>query len=311
MAGPDHSVIHPGIFPHNAEAQQLATLREWLKFDHEAGWGIDAFEDKVAPDHPFPPPWNSVDARYDARKILDRQFERLKLVREKRLEVLRNGYAFGEVVTDKADASGIEFKVQVKNITEGHNTPTGFTGERLVWVRVTVSDSEGKVVFRSGHTDPNGDVLDNESAYVHHGKMDLDKQLFSLQSRFLVQSVRGGERERTITIPYSTTSLPFLRPTRLSLILTGESTVERNHRKGIEPLGHRWASYRVDGELLNGKGPYSAKIELMGQMVPINLISAISVVGFDYFMSPRDVGDAVVAGREVIVDTTVTFDVGD
>ena len=46
MAGPDYSVIHPGIFPHNAEAQQLATIAEWLKFDHKAGWGTDKFEDK-------------------------------------------------------------------------------------------------------------------------------------------------------------------------------------------------------------------------------------------------------------------------
>ncbi len=43
-----------------------------------------------------------------------------------------------------------------------------------------------------------------------------------------VENIRGGERERTVTIPYSTTSLPFLRPTRLSLILTGESTVDRD-----------------------------------------------------------------------------------
>ena len=239
MAGPDYSVIHPGIFPHNAEAQQLATIEEWLLFDYKAGWGTDAFEDNVADDHPFPPAWESIDARYDAREILEVQFERLDFVREKRLELLRNGYAIGDVVTERADAGGIEFRVQVKNITEGHNTPTGFTGERLVWLRVTVTDSAGTVVFKSGDTDPNGDVRDNESSYVHVGKIPLDEYLFSLQSRFLVQNIRGGERERTVTIPYSTTSLPFLRPTTLSLILTGESTVERNHRKGIEALTAR------------------------------------------------------------------------
>ena len=108
-----------------------------------------------------------------------------------RLEVLRNGYAIGDIVTRKADRSGIAFKVEVKNITDGHNVPTGFTGERLVWLRVTVTDAEGKVVLISGDTDPNGDVRDNESSYVHAGEMDLDRQLFSLQSRFLVQNIRG------------------------------------------------------------------------------------------------------------------------
>ncbi len=308
FAGPDYTLVHPGIFPHNAEAQRLATLAQWLEFDHEAGWGTDAFEDTVTDDTVFPDIWQSIDNRYDAREILDVQFERLAFVREKRLEVLRNGYALGDIATGKADRSGIAFKVEVKNITDGHNVPTGFTGERLVWLRVTVTDSQGKVVLISGDTDPNGDIRDNESSYVHAGEMPLDRQLFSLQSRFLVQNIRGGERERTVTIPYSTTSLPFLRPTRLSLILTGESTVERNHRKGIEPLGHRWANYRIGADALTGKGPYQATIELMAQMFPINLITTIQVVGFDYNLSPRAVADRVVAGREVLVERTVTFD---
>ena len=309
MAGPDYSVIHPGIFPHNAKAQQLATIAEWLKFDYRAGWGTDKFEDSIPKGYTFPPPWNSVDARFDAREIIVVQLERLEFVRQKRLEVLRNGYAIGDILTEKADRSGIEFKVQVKNITTGHSTPTGFTGERLVWLRVTVTDADGKIIFKSGDTDPNGDVRDNESSYVHAGELPLDQQLFSLQSRFLVQNVRGGERERTVTIPYSTTALPFLRPTRLSLILTGESTVERNHRKGIEALGHRWARFHVDDDLLTGKGPYRAKVELMAQMIPINLITTIQVVGFDYGISPRAAADAVVAGREVLEGRTLTIDV--
>jgi nitrate/TMAO reductase-like tetraheme cytochrome c subunit len=309
FAGPDYSLVHPGIFPHNAEAQKLATLADWLLFDVKAGWGTDKFEDKVPENFKFPAAWESVDDRYDAREIIDYQLERLAFVRQKRLEVLRNGYALGDIVTDSASRDGIKFKANVKNITEGHNVPTGFTGERLVWLRITVTDSAGKVIFLSGDTDPNGDVRDNESSYVHAGKVPLDYQLFSLQSRFLVQSVRGGERERTVTIPYSTTALPFLRPTRLSLILTGESTVERNHRKGIEPLGNRWAAYSIDGDALTGKGPYKAKVELMAQMFPINLITAIQVVGFDYNLSPRAIADAVVAGREVLVERTVIFDV--
>ena len=54
FSGPDYSVIHPGIFPHNADAQQLATLEQWLEYDHEAGWGTDEFEDNVADDYEFP-----------------------------------------------------------------------------------------------------------------------------------------------------------------------------------------------------------------------------------------------------------------
>ncbi len=309
FAGPDYSLLPPGIFPHNAEAQKLATLTDWLTFNVAAGWGTDEFEDDVAEDFKFPAAWEAIDDRYDAREIIEYQLRRLEYMRGKRLEVLRNGYGLGDIVTESISADSIKFKVRVENLTKGHNVPTGFTGERLVWLRVTVTDSDGKVVFLSGDTDPNGDVRDNESSYVHAGEMPLDDQLFSLQSRFLVQSVRGGERERTVTIPYSTTALPFLRPTRLSLILTGESTVERNHRKGIETGGERWAKYVIDGSALTGKGPYKAKVEMLAQMFPINLINTIQVVGFDYGISPRAAADAVVAGREVLWQRQVVFDV--
>ena len=66
FAGPDYSIVHPGLFPHNTEAQALATLREWLTFDYRAGWGTDAFEDDVADTFEFPPRWVEPDDRYDA-----------------------------------------------------------------------------------------------------------------------------------------------------------------------------------------------------------------------------------------------------
>ena len=128
----------------------MATLREWLQFDVAAGWGADEFEDKVTDDTKFPERWDSIDDRYDAREILDEQFESLEWARLQRLEVLRNGYILGDIVTEQASRDGIEFRVQVKNGTDGHNVPTGFTGERLVWLEVTVTDREGTVVFKSG-----------------------------------------------------------------------------------------------------------------------------------------------------------------
>lgn len=309
FSGPDYSVIHPGIFPHNADAQQMASLEDWLKFDHKAGWGTDAFEDNVADDYAFPDVWAAIDDRYDARDILDIQFERLDFARMKRLEVLRNGYHLGQVKIEEASADGIEFEVEVKNITDGHNVPTGFTGERLVWLDVQVKDAAGNVVFVSGDRDPNGDLRDLHSLYVHNGELAEDPYLFSLQSKFVVTQGRGGEREAVIPIPYTVTALPIVRPTTLSLVFAGEPTTERNHRKGIEPLGHRWASYEVDGDQLTGKGPYTASIRLQSQMVPVNLITAVQRVGFDYGMSAKDVADAVVEGADILWEKMVTFDV--
>ena len=209
-------------------------MREWLKFKHEAGWGTDKFEDAAPKNYKFPKAWSSIDDRYEAREILNKQFELLEFARKKRLEVLRIGYVMDEVVTDRSDEGGIAFRVKVRNGTDGHNVPTGFTGERLVWLDVTVRDRAGKVVFRSGDRDPNGDVKDGHSAYVHAGKVDYDKYLFSLQSIFVTQNGRGGEIEHVIPIPYPTISLPRVLPSTTSLVFTGRAA------DGAQPQeGHR------------------------------------------------------------------------
>jgi len=309
FAGPDYSVIHPGLFPHNVEAQELATMREWLQFDHEAGWGTDKFEDTVPEDMKFPSRWESVDDRYDAREILNVQFERLEWVRQKRLEVLNNGYSLGETVVTRSDKGGLAFKVKVENLTDGHNVPTGFAAERLVFMQVTVTDSTGKAIFKSGDYDPNGDVRDHESAYVINGDLPLDDQLFDLRGRILVTNSRGGERERVIPVPYPITTIPFLRPTTRSLILTGESPVERINRRSLAPLDYKWAKYEVDGDLLTGKGPYKAKMDFIAGMAPANLIGAIKNRGFDYAMSAREVAENVAAGYEVLASKEIVFDV--
>jgi hypothetical protein len=179
--------------------------------------------------------------------------------------------------------------------------PTGFTGERLVWLEVTVRDSRGKVIFRSGDRDPNGDLRDLHSLYVHNGERPQDDQLFNLQSRFVVNQGRGGERQAVIPIPYTVTALPIVRPATLSLILTGEPTTERNHHQGIEPLGNRTPDYTVPANLLKGKkGPFNITVRLNAQMVPVNLVAAVQRVGFDYGMSARELGDAIVAGADTL-----------
>ena len=305
FAGPDYSIIHPGIFPHNADAAEMATLREWLTFDYEAGWGTDKFEDEVADDYVFPERWESIDDRYDAREILERQFSLLKWAEEKRYEVLRNGYGLGEIRTDGSGPDGLRMQVEVKNLTDGHNVPTGFDAERVLWLFVQVRDASGKLVFQSGDLDPNGDVRDLHSLYVHNGEVPLDTQLFSLQSRFMTRNVRGGEREQVLAVNYSVDALPFVRPSTSSTVLTGQPGGARKHRQTIPPLTSRWHSYSVPGSALTGEGPYTATLQLKSAMIPVNLVNAIKGVGFDYGMSPRDIAEGVVAGHHVLWERTV------
>ncbi len=307
FSGPDYSVVHPGIFPHNQEATAFKTMREWLQFKHEEGWGTEEFENAVSDDYKFPEAWVSVDDRFDAREILKKQFKLLDWAKEKRLEVLKIGFRLEDVITDRADEGGIKFRVKVANGTDGHNVPTGFTGERLVWLDIKVTDRDGKVVFRSGDRDPNGDVRDGHSEYVHAGEIELDPYLFSLQSIFVTQNGRGGEIEHVIPIPYPTFALPRVLPSTTSLVFSGEPATERNHKKGIEPNGHRWASYSVASDALTGKPPYKATIKLKAQAVPVNLLTNIQDVGFDFNMTPREVGDRLIEGTQVLWQKEVAF----
>ncbi len=309
FVGPDYSVIHPGLYPHNPDAKELATFDEWAAFDWRAGWGTDDFEDTVDDDGAFPERWASIDDRYDAREILDRQLELLGEVREQGTALLRRGYVLGDVRVRRASERGLAFDVEVRNGTDGHNVPTGFTAERLVFLQVTVTDADGEVVFRSGDLDPNGDVRDLHSRYVHDGKLPLDEQLFSLQSRFLTQMVRGGEREQILAVNHSIDPLPYVRPEVRPTILTGRPFAARIHKQGIEPGGKRVASYAVDASTLTGRAPYSANIKLIAGMVPVNLVGAIAGVGFDYGMSAREIADAVVAGHRTLWERDVVLEV--
>lgn len=308
FAGPDYSIIHPGIFPHNERAAEMANIREWLTFDVEAGWGTDAFEDAVPDSYEFPERWKFADDRYDAREILDQNFDLLHRISEERLAVLRAGYILGDIRLNRASRRELSFEVEVRNGTNGHNVPTGFDAERLVFLHVEVKDANGKVVLKSGDRDPNGDIRDLHSLYVHNGELPLDKQLFSLQSKFLTRMIRGGEREQVLALNYSPDPLPFLRPSTRSTILLGRPVGARKHRQTIAPLDSKWASYKASSSDLAGSSPpYTARVRLIAQMIPVNLINEIQHVGFDYYMTPREVATRVVEGAQILWDREVIF----
>jgi nitrate/TMAO reductase-like tetraheme cytochrome c subunit len=306
FAGPDYSLIHPGIFPHNVRATELAEIRDWLTFDVDAGWGTDAFEDNVPADYEFPQRWETADDRYDAREIIDDNLALLAEAADQRLALLRVGYVLGDVHVSRASAQGIEFEVEVRNGTDGHNVPTGFDAERLVFLQIDVLDSNGNVVFQSGDRDPNGDVRDLHSRYVHNGELPQDRFLFSLQSKFLTRMVRGGEREQVLAVNYSPSPLPFIRPSTQATVLLGRPVGARKHRVTIPPLATERPRYVVEADDLRGTvGPYRARLRLIAQAVPVNLLYEIKDVGFDYYMSPRAIAEAVVGGAQTLWEREV------
>ncbi|MEM8710952.1 MAG: multiheme c-type cytochrome [Planctomycetota bacterium] len=311
FAGPDYSIVHPGVFPiMRGEDSELATLTEWHDFD--LSWGREEFESSVPEGTDFKHEvWESAKNRKRAHEIIygkRGQIEKLETYRKRQLDVMRAGYQLGDVKVSKSSDSGIKFSVQARNGTDGHNVPTGFIAERTLFIETTVYDSEGTPVFKSGDTDPNGDVRDLHSVYVHNGALPLDKFLFSLQSKFIVRLFRGGEREQVLAVNLSADPLPFTRPSPTPTIGTGRPVGARTHRVGLPPKGKRWADYSIKKSELTGKGPYTAKVRMIAGMVPINLVHEIRHVGFDYGMNPRQIGDRVVAGRQVLWEGEFALD---
>lgn len=308
IVGPDHSVVHPALFPHDPSAAALAEPREWLEFDVGAGWGTEAFEAGVPAGAAFPERWATADDRYDAREVVDGHLDLLREAEDRRVALLRRGYRLGEIRIDRADRKRLRFRVDVANGIDSHNVPTGFTAERLVYLRVRVTDAEGRVVLVSGDLDANGDLRDRHSVLVASGEVPRDRQLFTLQSRFLTRNVRGGEREQVLAVNHSVDPLPFIRPETVPTVLTGRPRGARIHKVGIEPGGRRQARYVVRGSEL-GVGEHRIEVELVAGMVPVNLIEAIQEAGFDYGLSAKEIADRIVAGHVVLWSRAAAVDI--
>lgn len=306
MGGPDFSVLHPGLFPHNPDAVKLATYKQWLSFDYKAGWGTDEFEDEVAENHPFPEYWADMDLRYEARAVLDEQFESLDWALGQREAVMKAGYGVEDPVFESTSLNeGLSFKLKVNNLIEGHNVPTGFIHERMVFFEITVKDAQQNVVFKSGDRDPNGDLRDPFSLYVRNGELSHDEQLFNLQSKFIIKNAIGGERTQSHFIPVSVMATPFVRPPINPTNITSHPNVQRIDKHSIEPGGHRWAKYDIDADKLKTAGLYSVQMKLISQPMPGYFLKGIADLGgLDYNLSLRELADRTVENSIVLWQQT-------
>ena len=302
MGGPDFSVLHPGIFPHNPDAVELASYEQWLQFDYKAGWGTDEFENAVAAGYGFPDYWKDADLRYEARTIINDQLASLEWAKKRREEILKAGYGVQDFVLEKANLDdGLSFKIKLANLIDGHNVPTGFIHERMVFFEITLKDSKDNVVFRSGDRDPNGDLRDPFSLYVRNGKLPPDDQLFNLQSRFKIKSLLGGERTQSHFFPVSIMATPFIRPPINPTSILGHADTQRVEKHTIEPKGHRWATYHVSPDQLKGDGEYRLDMKLIAQPMPGYFLKGISDSGgLDYHFSVRELTDRMVNNSLVL-----------
>lgn len=320
FVGPDYSLVHAGIYPHNPKSVKhslnpggLATIDEWLGFDDEAGWGRPEFEEDLArrmasgeAGPRFPERWINRSEREKARAILSEQHSLLAEQAEARRSLLKKGYRLGDINQTRSE-NQIDLSVAVENGTDGHNVPTGFTAERVVFLRITARDASDRIIYQSGDLDPNGDLRDAHSLYVHNGERPLDSELFSLQSKFITRNERGGEREQILAVNYSQNPLAFIRPATDASILTGRPGDARIHKRNIPPGARRLANYKISLDEQARASAVNIEVQLIAAMVPVNLISAIQDVGFDFGLSPREVARRLVAGHQVLWEKQLTI----
>ena len=88
FAGPGYPIAHPGIFPHNPEAENW-TVQEWLEFNWREPWGDedweDAYEEAVdegtRDEIEFPEVWEDRFDREEPRIIVEYNLELIEEVR--------------------------------------------------------------------------------------------------------------------------------------------------------------------------------------------------------------------------------------
>ncbi len=272
--GPGYSIAHPGVFPDNPKADRWS-FNQWLEFDWRAGWGTEAFEDALAEGSiqtSFPPAWQHVDDRYDAREIVDANLKTRNVKRDLRRQVLENGSKLDGPFFAESPAVNqtLKFRYCLTNTNPGHNLPSGSLGAQpQVWLNAVLIDPEGNRIWETGYVDSNGDLADQHSLDVLARRIPLDKQLMNLQTKFLTTNVKGTDREMYLPINFDLDQLPFIRPAPEPVSVLNHPPLIRMEAHSIPPLGSRNAKYSVPARLIQAPGIYRLSVRMRSRMEPI------------------------------------------
>ena len=271
--GPGYSVAHPGLFPHNPEAEEW-TVEEWLQYDYRAGWGSEDFEDEFEENGgiEFPEAWEERDDRETAFEVVTENIEKTQEKMELRKEVMENGSRLDGPFFDGTPKAGkyLNFSYKVTNTNSGHNLPSGSLGAQPeIWLNVALTNPEGVTVWESGYVDSYGDMADMHSLDVSSGKIKADEQLFNLQTKFLTTNVKGTDREMYLPVNFDIDQLPFLRPAQQPVSVMNHPPFVRMEGRSIPPLGSRNAKYKVPAELIKSSGQYKLSVRLRSRAEPI------------------------------------------
>ena len=269
--GPNYSIAHPGIFPHNPDAKRFKP-REWMEFDYRAGWGTPAFENSIPPGMVFPAPWDTKDDRIDGRKIVDANLAKAQSKRVNAIRTYKAGLQIDAPIYYRRPTRnrGLKVGFKVSNISDGHNMPTGSLGAQpQLWLNVALINPEGKRVWESGYLDKRGDLADMNSREVALGNIPRDKDLFNLQTKFLINNgLRGTDREVALPVNFSVDQLGFLRPGAVPVSVLNHPPLIRMEAHSIAPLDHRIAKYNIPATAMTLPGPYRLSVRMRSRVEP-------------------------------------------
>ncbi|TWT69571.1 hypothetical protein Pan14r_18590 [Crateriforma conspicua] len=275
--GPGYSIAHPGIFPHHPKARKIAP-RDWLAFDVNAGWGTKAFEDRVDDSVVFPEPWSTVDDRIDGRKIIDENIARVHEKRSSSAITLESAIKVSDPIFYHPPRSGRPLHVgfRIDNVSEGHNAPTGSLGAQpQLWLNAVLIDPKGRRVWETGYLDRQGDLADLHSVDVARGHIPRDAELFNLQTKFLINNIRGTDREVSLPLNFSLDQLVFLRPGAVPVSVLNHPPLIRMEAHSIPPLDHRIANYTIPPTAMKLPGPYRLSVRMRSRTEPIYFMKLI------------------------------------
>jgi len=273
--GPGYPIAHPGLFPFNPRSLKWS-ITEWLRFDWRANWGVPDWEDSVVEGKAyadFPKIWGDRNSRETARYVIDQNLKLLDLKRIDRIAVMENGSRLDGPFFDKGApkvGKNFSFRYRIVNTDEGHNLPSGSLGAQPeIWLNVALTDPNGKTIFESGYVDSNGDMADLHSLDVAAGTIERDDQLLNLQTKFLVTSVKGPDREMYLPVNFDIDQIPHIRPSAVPSSVLNHPPFIRMEGRSIPPLGYKDANYVVDGSLLTKPGTYRLQVRMRSRAEPI------------------------------------------
>lgn len=277
--GPGYSIAHPGVFPQNKDAKDW-TMNEWLAFDWRAGWGTDEFEDRLEEFESqgadtstwFPAVWAEADDRFDAREIIEDNLARLRKKRHYRELVMENGSKVDGPFFRSPPVAGkaLKFDYIVTNVNEGHNLPTASLGAQpQLWANVVLIGPNGRRLWESGYTDSNGDLCDIHSLDVREGRLPFDKQLFNLQTMFLITGASSTDREFPLPVNIDFDQVAHLRPGNVPYTVLNHPPFIRMESRSLAALGRKRVKYTVPKKLMCQPGRYRLSFRMRSRTEPM------------------------------------------